>query len=296
MQTNAPSEQAGTFNGWDYLSILRQQRRIIYLSLIICCVIAASLRFLLPTRYESQVVTLPSPSSGSATRPVALTALSGLGLSFGAGGTNPKEEAIATLNARSFLIDFVHRQNLMPVLFADDWNKDTKSWKKKPPTDEEAYDKLHGAMTITSTNTSNLVTLAVRWTDSATAAFIANHLMQRLNKQSQDKAVAEANRMIGYLTEAYGKVQISEVRTNIADLIQDQVRQRILAQSRDEYALTIIDPALPSKKRVTPPGLTILLPLGAFLGLFFGISGAFLAHSARPRWRGPFARLLAPRP
>lgn len=297
MQMTAPisNDRASTLNGWDYLSILRQQQRIIYACLVVCCVLAIAARFLMPAKYESRVVTVPAPSD-NATKPISMGALSSLGLSLGGDNADVKEVAVATLNARSFLIDFINRENLLPVLFANKWDKANKRWTAKPPTDEEAYDKLHDAMSVASLTTNNLINVSVRWTDPSTAAFIANHLVQSLNRQSQNKAIAEDNRMIQHLSETYNNIQISELRANIANLIQDQIRQRILAQSRDEYTLRIIDPAFPSKKRVSPPGLAILLPLAVFLGLLFGISGAFLVHSAQPQWRGPLARWLAPRP
>jgi capsular polysaccharide biosynthesis protein len=280
--------------GLDYLSILRQQRRIIFACLAFFLLAAVAVRLVMPAKYESRVVTIPA-STESGPRPAALDALASLGVSLSSGSASPKEVAVATLNSHAFLLGFIHRENLLPILFPTKWDSETKTWKSAAPTDEDAFDRLSGAMAVDSSPTDNLVIVRVRWTDATTATSIANRLVRTLNRQFQSKSVTEADHMIAYLTEAYKNIQISEVRTNIANLIQDQIRQRIMAQSRDEFTLTIVDPAFPTTKRVTP-GLSILLPIGLFLGLLFGIPGAFLAHTVKPRWPGPLARLLGPRP
>jgi len=129
----------------------------------------------------------------------------------------------------------------------------------------------------------------VRWTDPKIASATANSLVRKLNSEFQTKAIDEAQRMINSLTESYPQTSIAEVRASIANLIQEQIKQRILAQSRSEYAMTVVDPAEPSKKRVSP-GLIILLPAGLFLGFLFGIPAAFLTHKMKIR-----LPLLAPR-
>jgi uncharacterized protein involved in exopolysaccharide biosynthesis len=297
MQTSqgSPSlDNSPLLNGLDYFSILKRERRIIYASLIFFITATIAVRILVPSQYESRIVTIPAPTESIA-RPTAMNSLANLGLFDLGGSANPKEVAIATLRARSFIVGFIHQRKLLPYLFSERWDTSAGHWNSSgPPTDEEAFEKLNNAMSIDSSATDNLVVVRVRWADSNFAASIANELLQTLNRRFQAKAVAESDRMVAYLTDAYQATQISEVRTNLANLIQDQIRQRILAKSRDEYSLTVIDPAAPTTKRVNP-GLSILLPAAILLGLLFGIPAAFLAHTLKPRWRGPLARLFAPR-
>lgn len=284
--------QTAGLKGWDYIAILKQQRRILYVTLALFIFLAVVLRFVIPQKYESRIVTIPA-STENDQRPAALDALASLGFSLG-GSANPKEAAIATLNSRQFQTDFIRRYNLAPKLFPDKWDASSSRWKGKPPTDEDCYDALHAATTVDSAVTDNLITVRVRWTDSKLAAWIANNLILTLNQKFRNRSVAEADRMISYLTEAYTNVQITEVRTNIANLIQDQIRKRILAKSRDEFSLTVIDPAFPTVKRITP-GLGVMLPLAILLGSLVGIILAFFAHATNMRWPRPLARLLAPR-
>ena len=135
-------------------------------------------------------------------------------------------------------------QNLMPVLFADEWDEKNNKWKTSHiPTLEDGYNKLSSATIVDTSPTESIVRLRVRWTDAKIASTIANNMVKKLNSQFQAKAIDEATqRMITSLTSSYPQTGIAEVRTSVANLIQEQIKQRILAQSRDQYAMTVIDP------------------------------------------------------
>lgn len=278
----------------DYLSAISSQRRLIIAVICVFLVLATIARYVLPQQYEGVVVMVATQSDNSLQSNMG-GALAGLNFLTGiSGNSDRKAVAVATLQGRAFLEGFIRNQNLMPTLFANEWDWNSRTWKTaKPPTLEDGYIKLMSAITVDASPTEAIVKLRVRWTDANTASMIANNLVRTLNSLFQTKAINEAQRMVSSLTKSYPETSIADVRMSIANLIQQQIDQRILAQSRDQYAMTIIDPAEPSKKKVSP-GLTILLPLGLFLGLLVGVPLAFLAEKQKFRWRGPLA-IFAPR-
>jgi uncharacterized protein involved in exopolysaccharide biosynthesis len=271
-------------SGGDYIAILYSQRRLIGTIVFVFLALAVGARLVIPEQYEGVVVMVATPSDNGLQGGMS-GALSGLSFLTGASsGGDQKAVAIATLQGRAFLEGFIRSQNLMPVLFANEWDKKNGKWKTpSAPTLESGYNKLASAITVDASPTESIVRLHVRWTDAQTASIIANDMVRKLNSQFQTKAIDEAQRIISSLTVSYPQTSIAEVRTSIANLIQEQIKQRILAQSRSEYAMTVIDPAEPSKKKLSP-GLLILLPAGLFLGLFFGVPAAFLAHKLNFRW------------
>ena len=279
------------FRGLDYLAILYEQWRVLLGTICVFLVLAIVARYVLPDAYEGAVVMVPAADPSSASTPV-LGTLMNLGLMGASADGDKKAVALATLQSRSFIESFIESENLLPVLFSDEWNSQTKTWKTShAPTLEDGYDTLHGAMTVDAPATDDIVTLRVRWRDAATASWMANHLISKLNALFQAKAVADADRMIAYLNDAYQRTTVAELRTSVANLMEEQLKLRIMAKSRDEYSLTVVDPAAPSKKRVSP-GLAVLLSAGMFLGILFGVPAAFLWHSLEPRWSNPFARIF----
>jgi len=285
------AQRRANLRGSDYLAILYTQRYIIAVVMCAFLALAVAAHFIIPEQYEGDVVMVATPADNSLQTSMN-GALAGAGLGFladSSGTGDQKAVAMATLQSRAFLQDFIQGQNLMPTLFASEWDGRDNKWKtSKPPTLEEGYNKLFSAITLDAPQTQPIVMLRVRWTDAKVASMIANSLVRRLNSQFQAKAIDEAQRKIGSLTESYPQTSIAEVRTSIANLIQEQIRQRLIAQSRDQYAMTVIDPAEPSKKKVSP-GLIILLPVGLILGLVFGIPAAFLAERRKFSWRGSSA-------
>ena len=282
-------------SGGDYIAILYSQRLLIIAIVFIFLILAVAARFIIPEQYEGIVVMVPTPSDNGLQASMN-GALAGLNFLTGAsGGGDQKGVAVATLQGRAFLEGFIRNQNLMPVLFSGEWDGKNRTWKiPKPPTLEDGYNKLASAITVDASPADPIVRLRVRWTDAKTASTIANNMVRKLNSQFQTRAIDEAQRMITSLTGSYPQTSIAEVRTSVANLIQEQIKQRILAQSRSEYAMTVVDPAEPSTKKVSP-GLAILLAAGLFLGLLFGIPAAFLAHKLNFRWPRAVEPLLAPR-
>lgn len=276
--------------GVDYLMILWGQRKVIFSVIGFFIVLAVAARFLLPLRYQETVVMVPASPKSNASKGVMGT-LASLGLLGGSENSNQKVVALATLQSRRFLEDFITHEHMLPVLFPDRWDAHAKRWQDTPPKLQAAYKILHSELTIDDSSTDDIVRVSVTWWDDKVAAMLVNKLVARLNMQFQAQAVARADRMIDYLRQAYQKTAIEEVRTSIANLIQEQIKTRIMAQSKPDYVMKVIDPAVPSKNRVSP-GLSILLPLAVLLGGLLGTSAAFLRHSLATKGHDPFEKIF----
>ncbi len=275
--------------GRDYLAILFRQRRVLFSVIAFFLLLAIIVRFVMPREYEGTVVMVPATAGEPSQLSQTIGALASLGLAQGSEVSDRKAVGLTTLQSRFFLQQFVVSHNLMPVLFPDAWNPQTKTWKtSNPPTLEDAYSKLIGQMTVVPDNTSNVIRVRFRWRDPATAARIVNQLIKQLNLTFQQKAVGDSARMIAYLYDSYQQATVAEIRTNIANLIQDQIKQQIIAKSRAEYAFSVIDPAEPSKKAVSP-GLLILSIAAVFLGLLIGIPLSFVWQKLQDRGIEPFS-------
>jgi len=66
----------------------------------------------------------------------------------------------------------------------------------------------------------------------------------------------------------------------IYNLIESQIQTLMLANARDEYAFTVVDPAVAPETRTSPRRKLIVLSGGA-LGVFFGVLAAFAINIFR---------------
>lgn len=212
-----------------------------------------------------------------------LAALTGIRL--GATGSGNKHEAIATLRSRTFLNSFIERYELLPVLFASDWDDTDAKWLVEDiediPTLADAYVKFtEEVMRIDEDSLSGLLVLSIEWTDPEIATFWANQLIADVNLQLKTQAIKEANLSIDYLNAELEKTQVVELKQNIYGLLEEQINKIMLASVRNEYAFRKLDPAfVPEDDDFVRPDRPIVIAVGLMLGLIVGISFALIRYS-----------------
>ena len=203
------------------------------------------------------------------------------GLSVSAGG--PKAEALATLQSEALTQRYIQEHDLLPLLFSDKWDAQQGQWKvssqTKVPTLWKGNEYFARRVREVIENTkTGLVTLTVTWTDPKLASDWANGLVALTNRYLRDKAIRETEQNISYLNDQAAKTTVVGLREAIYSLMESEIKQQMLARGRDEYALRVIDPAVPPEKPSFPKPL--LWTVGGFLG------GALLAVIAVLLWAG----------
>ena len=215
--------------------------------------IAAS--FVIKPVYRASVVLTPASSernSMSSSLNSALGQFGGLaslaGVSVG-GGDSGTEEALAVLRSRQFTDRFISDLNLMPDLYASQWDQAKQTWRAeagKPPTPARAYRKFRGICLITQDKKTGMVTLDVQWRDREKAAVWANELAARLNGEMRGRAISQAEASVQFLESELESTSVVETREAINRLIEAQIKQRMLANVSQEYAFRVVDRALPA--------------------------------------------------
>ena len=177
----------------------------------------------------------------------------------------------------------------MPRLFADRWDAETHRWKvavDKQPTLAQAYRHFsHDICLITQDKKTGLVTLQIDWTNPEEAAAWANKLIARLNLEMRDRAIQKADASVGYLDKEMASTSAVEIHLAVSHLIENEVKQRMLANVTPEYAFRIVDKAaLPDRSDVVKPKKLLLLLAGPFVGLFLGIGGSLAYWRLKEMW------------
>jgi hypothetical protein len=202
----------------------------------------------LPTIYKTEVLMLspaPPPSLGKLAGFAGLTGIS-LGVSnAGAEG----EQALARLRTRSFLTDYIKKENLKPILFAEQWNKETKHWIDQQPSDREAF-KLLSYMISTvmdPRDKAGLVIFSIEWKNPVNLnklADITNNLVGSMNINAKQRAIVEAKNSISFLEKELEHTNVLNSQTILYSMIERQMQKIMLANVRDEFVFKVIDPAV----------------------------------------------------
>jgi uncharacterized protein involved in exopolysaccharide biosynthesis len=244
----------------------------------------------MPQTYESTITVSPvseAPGSGQ------LSALGGLATQFGGlaslaglsvGGDSKKAESLAVLQSRALTNEYIRQNNLLPVLYADQWDAKNNRWdvsdQSSVPTLWEANEKFKKIRTVSTDNKTGLVTLTIAWTDPKAAADWANDLVKMTNDYLRTAAIEESERNIAYLREQATKTDIVGVKQAIYSILQTEINKAMLARGSDQYALKIIDPAVPPESPSSPN-----VRVWALAGLFGGLMLSLLIAVIGLAWR-----------
>lgn len=255
----------------------RKRRLLLILVFLLISGLAATYALLARPVYKVSVVLIPAeeedPMGGLASLAGQFGGLASLVGISGSGGQ--KEAAIALLKSRTLFMEFSRQQNLFPVLFPGQWDQDANGWKSslRPdaiPTDDDAWELFNRSIrTVSQDQKTGIVTLNIRWRDGQLAAEWANELVRLANSHLRERSLNEADRAISALHDELDETSIVGIRDTIFRLIETQIRRKVVAKSRPEYAFSVLDAATaPDLDRFDSPRRALIVVLGAFLGAF----------------------------
>jgi uncharacterized protein involved in exopolysaccharide biosynthesis len=262
----------------EFLLFIWRSRWVALTAGMVCAIGAAVVAMVVTPEYTASVVLLPVNTRGgsvdlgaSASELGGLASLAGINLS---GMNQEKTEALATLESEILTEQYIRQQNLLPVLFYRDWNATTRQWNTtdpdKMPTLWKANRRFKDIRSIVDDTKTGLVTLTIRWNNPELSAQWANGLVKLTNDYLRQRAIDQAERNITYLSAEVAKTNIVEVKSAIYTLMETEIKNEMIARGRDEYALRVIDPAVPPEKKSFPR--PVLWTAGAFLGgIFLGL-------------------------
>lgn len=268
------------------LTTLIAGRWWIVASTVLVTVVCAIAAFAVTPVYRSTVVLVPAGLG--AAQSISGSALAQLGTLASLAGVNigtdqtQVEEALAVLRSRQFTERFIQELDLMPKLFPDRWDPVAGSWVGAPPSLARAYRRFDDARTITVDRKTGLIFVRVDWSDRSEAARWANQLVERLNQEMRNRAIANADAAVGYLEKEFQATANVSTREAIGRLIEAQVKQRMLANVTQEYVFRVVDPALPADEdEPIFPKKAVWILFGVFFGFALGVLVVLFVHGWR---------------
>ncbi len=211
------------------------------------------------------------------------------GINVGGDGDSKVQVALAILESRKFAKQFISDYEMAIPLFAgagwdqeskqlvidpDIYDTETGSWvrdvgpgKTASPTDLELYSKYREMLEITEDKPNGLVTIAVEHFDPALASIWANTLVEELNAEMRSREVVMAQQNISYLENQLESLENVDMRSVFFQLIEEQTKNLMLAEVKQDFVFSSIDPAV-VPERPDSPKRTLICLLAIFLSGF----------------------------
>ena len=276
----------------ELLRILWNARWLILVVTALCTGAAAIATVLVPKKYDATVLLSPvTNQSGSGALGSLTSALSQMGGGLGslvglsvAGAGGMRAEEIATLQSVTLTERYIRDNDLLPILFKKKWDAAAKRWKVTDPDElptlwkgNEYFRK--NVRTVAESTKSGLVTMTITWTDPVLAATWANDIVKVTNDYLRDKAIDQSERNIAYLTAEAAKTNVVELRTAIYSDIENEIKKEMGARGAAEYALKVIDPAVPAEKQSSPMKALWIIG-GAVAGIVLSVTISLIRGTA----------------
>jgi uncharacterized protein involved in exopolysaccharide biosynthesis len=241
---------------------------------------------LVSKRFEAVAIVLPVTDQQGTDKANSLSSqLGGIAALAGIGspGEAKRVEAIATLQSEQLTERYIRENNLLPVLYAKQWDPKLQAWKSKTgkaPTYWSANRFFKANVRrVTEDTKTGLVSIFITWKDPVLAAKWANDLVKMTNDYLRNKMIAESDRRIAYLTDQAARASSVEVKASIYSALESEIKSQTVARGTDEYALKVIDPAfIPEKPSFPIPALWI------GLGVLGGLVTSLIFALVRADW------------
>lgn len=282
----------GQFTLRDLIGALVSGWKPIVLLTVLGAVIGVITALVMTPIYRAEAVVVPREDSASGLLGRSIMGQLG-GLAGLAGGMLPSSaneaEIIATLRSRALTERFITDRNLLPVLFEKKWDAKQGAWlvtdPRRIPTLRDGFREFDRHIrTIAEDRKTGLVTVAVDWKDPEVAAEWANGLVALANDTLRKRAVEESTATLTYLDRELGQTDKVELRSSLFQLVETQQKALMLANTRPEYALKVIDPAVtPSERDRLRPKRALISIAATMLG---GLAGCLVAVLLALRRRG----------
>ena len=235
--------------------------------------------YTLPELYESNVrvdlVNLEDPGGVSPDNRRASEVLTLVEHGFVLGTTkdNYLEVMLAKMRSRQFSLMFIEKHNLYKAFFPEQWQESEQDWLPGfQPDRGQSYQLFNEQVRFIDHNPeTDIISVRMRWKDPQLARDWSNAYVDEFNDFMRQQAMVDVSEKKLFLEQELARTTIADIRQSIYRLIEAQTAVAMLASSRDDYILEVIDPALMPFDRHSPSKKTFLI-LGSFFGGMLAIA------------------------
>ena len=262
----------------------------------------------LPNQYKASVLIAPAKSdqeglSGALTKFGGLASLAGV--SIGAGESSESQIAQEIMKSWSFIENFISKNDIAVEVFAvNGWSKeiedvliddnlfdaqkdmwliqDKDSGKLGPPKSWELFKRFSEILSVSEDKKTGFVTVSMEHYSPEIAKNWLDMYVVAINKHMQDRQVEKVTNNIAYLEEQIQKTSITEMREVFYTIIEEQTKNKMVAEASPEYAFLTIAPSMLPEQKSQPKRALVCI-----LGTLMGGMLAVLWILVRYYWRSP---------
>ena len=259
-----------------------------------------------PNQYKATALLAPAQSSGGGLSG-ALGQLGGLaslaGVSIGGGESSEGQIAQEIMKSWNFIENFITDNDLTVEVFAaEGWSKGSNTLKinddaydveknewliedddtgeLRPPTSWKLFESFSERLAVSGDKKSGLVSVSIEYYSPLIAKQWVDMYVAAINAHMQERKVAEVTNNINYLQAQIEKTSIAEMREVFYTIIEEQTKNKMVAEASPDYAFVAVGPSMVPEKKSQPKRALICI-LGTLLGGMLSVLLVLVMHYAR---------------
>lgn len=235
----------------DIVRIVLQYKTFIGLTVLVITSATGAATFTRPNLYTATATLIPVEKSQSSSFSSLMSSMGGsLGIiaaQAGLGGGGASERFTVVLKSRTLAEKVINNQNLKPVLFASNWDEQTKEWTRprlsfggepaSEPSLQSAVDALWKVTEVSADKKTGVISVSVTTQNPQDAARVANTFTEELDRYLKDNTLSSVKRNRVFietqLTQA--KQEMSSYETALKNF--QQKNQLVSLDSQTEAAV-----------------------------------------------------------
>ena len=253
--------------------------------------------------YKASIVIAPAQQEGGDLSG-ALGQLGGLaslaGVSLGGGGGSEAAVAQEIMQSWGFVEQFIVNNELeVEVFAAEGWNKtsnvltidsdlydkDSNKWlidedgQLRAPTSWELYEAFSKRLSVSEDKKSGLTSVSIEYFSPIVAKNWVDLYVAAINEHMRQRKLSQVNSNIEYLQAQIEKTSIAEMREVFYQIIEEQVKNKMLAEASPEYAFVTVSPSMVPEEK-SKPKRALMCILGTLLGGMLSVLYVLVRHYA----------------
>jgi len=269
--------------------IIRHRYRVLLLTLFTGVSVYAA-TYLLPEKFEgiTRIIVVEQSDPGGVSpdnrRAPEVITLVEHGFILDTIRDNQRAVIMAKLRSRTFTEIFIEKAGVARHLYPELWSESEERWIDPKPDRDAVFSQFHENIRfIDHDPKTDFLSVRIRFDDPDLAYKWANQYVAEFNLFMRTRALEESAKKREYLLKQVESTEIVAMQNSIYRLIEAQTAVMMLAESKTEFAVEILDYAYkpidrfsPSRKRIT-----MLVMLGCLLISVFSICLTLVVRKVR---------------
>ena len=256
----------------------------------------------MPDQYKATALLAPAKSDGGGLSG-ALGQMGGLaslaGISLGGSESGEAQIAQEIMKSWSYIEGFIADNDLAVELAAvQGWSKgsnelqindgvydtENKQWLTEneagvtgPPSSWSLFQAFSGRLAVSEDKKSGLVLVTIEYYSPQVAKQWVDLYVESINRFMQQRQLTKVSRNIEYLQEQIGKTSIAEMQEVFYSIIEEQTKNKMLAEASPDYAFVAVGPSMVPEEKSQPKRALICI-LGTLLGGMLSVLLVLIMH------------------